>query len=125
MIEIYIGATENPSTNMGGWGAVVIDEEGRTNKHNGSEEGATQNRMILMGAIEALSQTEQSCEAKIFSNSEYLVLGMNDSRQRRANRDLWNKLEELLERRHVVAEYKRRHKWLGEAQMLARDAAGT
>ena len=125
MIEIYVGSTVCPSTNTGGWGAVVIDEEGRANKHKGCEEGATQNRMILMCAIEALSKTEQGCEVKIFSNSEYLVLGINDSRQRRANRDLWNNLEELMERRHVEAEHKRKHKWLSEAQMLARDAVGT
>ncbi len=40
------------------------------------------------------------------------------------NRDLWAELEELLSRRHVQAEYIAKHKWLGEAQMLAKDAVG-
>ena len=125
MIEIYVGATQNNSTNMGGWGVVLIDEEGRPKKHNGSEEGATPNRMILKGAIEGLSKTEQGCEAKILSNSQYLVLGINDSRRREKNRDLWTELEELLSRRHVEAkQISSREKWLKEAHELAKDASG-
>ena len=124
MIEIYVGTTQNLSTNLGGWGVVLIDEEGHRQKCNGSEQGATPNQMALRAAIEGLSRIEQGCEAKIFSNNQYLVLGIEDSRQRRANRDLWNELDELLGRRHVHAEYMAKHKWLGEAQMLAKDAAG-
>jgi ribonuclease HI len=109
---------------MGGWGVVLIDEEGQRSSHKGCEAGATHNAMALRGAIEGLSKTEQGCEAKIISNNEYLVLGINDSRQRRANRELWSELEELLSRRHVQAEYIARHRWLGEAQILAKEATG-
>jgi len=31
MIEIYVGATQNNLTNMGGWGVVLIDEEATGN----------------------------------------------------------------------------------------------
>ncbi len=82
MIEIYVGATQNLTINMGGWGVVVIDEEGHETKDKGCEAGANQMRMILKSAIEGLSKTEQSCEAQILSNNQYLVLGINDSRQR-------------------------------------------
>jgi len=126
MIEIYVGATQNNLTNIGAWGVVLIDEEERPKKHNGSEEGATQNRMILKAAIGGLSKTEQGCEAKILSNNQYLVLGINDSRRRQANRDLWGEFEELLTRRQVEAkQISSKEKWLKEAQMLAKEAAGS
>lgn len=125
MIEIYVGATYNPSMNMGGWGVVVIEEDELPKKHNGCEEGATQNRMILKAAIEGLSKTEQGCEVKLRSNSDYLLLGIQDSRQRKANRDLWAELDELVGRCHVYPEHVAKHKWLKEAQMLTKDATGS
>lgn len=125
MIEIYVGATRNNLSNMGGWGVVLIDEEGRRSSYKDCEPGATPQAMILRAAIEGLAKTEQDCEAKILSNSQYLVLGINDSRQRRANRKLWGELEELLSRRYVQAEYIAKHQWLGEAQILAKEATGS
>ena len=125
MVEIYVGATQNNSLNMGGWGVVVIDEEGHETKDKGCETGANQARMILKAAIEGLSKTEQGCEAKILSNQEYLVLGINDSRRRRANRDLWEELDELAGRRHVEGQHVARHRCLSEAQELAREAVAT
>ena len=104
---------------------MLIDEEGHRQKCNGSEQGATPNQMALRAAIEGLSRTEQGCEAKIYSNNQYLVLGVEDSRQRKANRELWNELDELLSRRSVHAEYIAKHKWLSKAQMLAKDATGS
>ena len=125
MIEIYVGATKNNLTNMGGWGVVLIDEEGRRSSYKDCELGATPQAMILRAAIEGLAKTEQDCEAKIFSNNQYLVLGINDSRRREKNRELWAELEELMSRRHVEAkQISSREKWLKEAHELAKDAAG-
>jgi len=127
MIEIYVGVTQNPSVNVGGWGVVLVEEEGLPpKKYKGCETGATHNAMALRGAIEGLSKTEQGCEAEILSNNQYLVLGINDSRQRKANRVLWSELEELLNRRNVKArQIGGKEKWLKEAQMLAKEATGS
>lgn len=57
MIEIYVAGTANPATNIGGWGAVVVEEEGLPKKTNGSERGAIAPRMVLKAAIEALGKT--------------------------------------------------------------------
>ena len=38
MMEIYVGATQKRSTNIGGWGVVLVDEDGRWGKHNDNEE---------------------------------------------------------------------------------------
>ena len=57
MIEIYVAGTANPATNIGGWGAVVVEEEGLPKKTNGSERGAIAPRMVLKAAIEAGGKT--------------------------------------------------------------------
>jgi len=124
MVEIYVGAAYKPITNMGGWGVVLVEEGQREKRHNGSESGGTHQRMILKAAVEGLDKTEQGCEATIFSNNEYLVLGINDSRQRIKHRDLWGQFDELESSRKVKAEYLKKHQWLGEAQILANEAAG-
>jgi ribonuclease HI len=125
MIEIYVASTYINRNNMGGWGVVLVEEEQLPKKYKGGEQNATHQRMALKGAIEGLSNTEQGCEAKIFSNNEYLVLGIKDSRRREKNRDLWAELEELLGRRHVEAkQISSKDKWLKEAQELAKEGAG-
>ena len=124
MIEIYVGATYSPSTNMGGWGVVLVEEGEREKKDKGCEQNTTHNQMILRAAIEGLSKTEQDCEVRLFSNSEYLIIGMKDSRQRRGNRELWEMLDELVYRRHVDPQRIPKHKWLDEAHLLAKDAVG-
>lgn len=122
MIEIYVGATYNRSANMGGWGVVLAEEGKREKKCNGSESSVTHQRMILKATVESLAKTEEGCEAKLFSNNEILVQGIEDSQQRRANRDLWSQLDDLMSSRDVQAKYIAKHKWLGEAQELAKDA---
>jgi len=122
VIEIYVGATYNRLANMGGWGVVLVEEGQREKKHNGSESGGTHQRMILKAAVEGLAKTEEGCEAKIFSNNEILVIGIEDSQQRRANRDLWEQLDDLMSSRNVQAKYIAKHRWLGEALELAKDA---
>lgn len=76
MVEIYVGVRYSPSTNMGGWGVVLIEEGERPKKCNGSETGA-------------------------------------------------DELDEILSGRHVQAVHIAKHKWLGEAQLLAKDAIGS
>lgn len=124
MIEIYVGATRNNLTNMGGWGVVLAEEGKREKKYKGCESGETQPRMILKAAVEGLAQTEEGCEVKLFSNNENLVQGIEDSQQRKVNRDLWGQLDDLLSSRNVQAKYIAKHKWLNEARILAKEAAG-
>lgn len=122
MIEVYVASSQDPSANKGGWGVVLVEENGEVKKESGSEEGATHNAMILKAAIEGISKTEQGCEVRLLTNVQYLEIGMKDSRQRRANRDLWQQLDDLVSRRHIDVQRRDRGKWLSEAQVLAREA---
>ena len=124
VIEIYIGATYSRSVNMGGWGVVLVEEGKREKKYKGCESGGTHQRMILKAAVEGLANTEEGCEARLLSNNENLVQGVEDSQQRRANRDLWEQLDGLMSSRNVQAKYIAKHYWLGEAKLLAKEAIG-
>jgi len=124
MIEIYVGGTYNRLANMGGWGVVLVEEGKREKKYKGSESGGTHQRMILKAAVEGLAKTEEGCQAILFSNNENLIQGIEDSQTRVANRDLWGQLDDLIGSRDVQAKYIAKHKWLKEAQMLAKDAVG-
>jgi len=124
VIEIYVGATYNRLADMGGWGVVLVEEGKREKKYKGSESGGTHQRMILKAALECLVKTEEGCQAMLFSNNEILIQGIEDSQTRVANRDLWGQLDDLLGSRDVQAKYVAKHKWLTEAKILAKEAAG-
>jgi len=122
MLELYVASTYSPARETGGWGIKVVEEGRQLKREKGSEKGATHNAMILKAAIEGLSKIDEGSEVKLLSNSEYLIIGIKDARQRKGNRELWEQLDKVANRRHVYPDYIAKHKWLGEAQMLARDA---
>ena len=102
--------------NRGGWGAI-LSHKGRTKELRGGERNTSNQRMELMACIEALAQLKgQGVDAVVFSDSAYLVNGMqqkwyerwerngwlNYSRKPVENRDLWERLLILVRRHHVV-----------------------
>jgi ribonuclease HI len=117
MIEVYVASTQ------GGWGVVLIEEEGPPKKYKGAEKGASHMRMALKGAIEGLNKTEENSEVKLFSNVKYLIEGINDAQKREKNRDLWTQIDELMFKRRVDAQYISPNKWVKEAHQLAREAS--
>ena len=97
--------------NVGGWGCV-LEYNGNEKELCGGEVNTTNNRMELTALIEALSALKQSgLELRIFSDSSYLVNcfrqrwhvswqknGWKNSQKKPVeNRELWEKLLNLLE----------------------------
>lgn len=110
----YVVATDgsckgNPGT--GGWAAVVQMRDGNTVMRQrclaSQELFTTNNRMEMLAAINGLSFLKEQLPTIILSDSEYLVLGMNERlhewKARRwktstgpvKNRDLWEQLDTL------------------------------
>ncbi|MCE8011326.1 ribonuclease HI [Billgrantia desiderata] len=97
----------------GGWGAVL--ESGSHEKTlNGFEANTTNNRMELMAAIMALRTLKRPCEVELWTDSEYLRLGITEwihgwmkrnwktaNRQPVKNAELWRELLEET-RRHRI-----------------------
>jgi ribonuclease HI len=117
----------------GGWGVVIIADDGTETELSGSESHTTNNRMEITAAIEALRHLAPRSNVILRTDSQYLVKTMNDGWRRRENRDLWQELDAAVARHaKVVFEWVRGHagdplneRADGLAQRAAAAAAGT
>jgi len=92
VIEIYTDGAYNPVLGRGGWGAVVL-EDSEKRVFSGVAKKTTANRMEITAALEGIQQTPQGAEVVLYTDSQYLFGCMARGWQRRANRDLWEKLD--------------------------------
>jgi len=112
-ILIYTDGSSRGNPGPGGWGAIVlkghnvVELAGRDNK-------TTNNRMELLAAISALSETGTEHAIRLFTDSEYLingitkwVFGWSSKGWKTAaggdvlNKDLWEKLMKLTKDRKI------------------------
>ncbi len=98
----------------GGWGAHLIFSDGRTQDLYGGNKETTNNRMELMGAIQALTHSPIAQNLEIWTDSSYVQKGITEwiegwkkrgwktaSKKPVANQDLWQQLDTLTQQRHV------------------------
>ncbi len=98
----------------GGWGAHLIFSDGRTQDLYGGEANTTNNRMELMGAIQALQHSPLADKLEIWTDSSYVKKGITEwiegwkkkgwktaSKKPVANQDLWQQLDALCQDREV------------------------
>ncbi len=103
-------------TNAGGWGAVLKYKD-RVKEIHGGELNTTNQRMELTACIKALEQlTATAFPVAVYTDSAYLANAMkqkwyvkwqsngwkNAARKAVENRDLWERLLELLKAYHVT-----------------------
>ena len=100
MIEIYTDGANNPVLGQGGWGAVIV-ESGQKRVFSGTAKHTTSNRMEIAAALEGIWHTLQGAEVAVYTDSQYLFGCMAKGWQRRANRDLWEQLDEAVSQRKV------------------------
>lgn len=92
----------------GGWGYVSCDPTGNEWTGYGAGARTTANRMELLAAIEglkALGGRTRSTPVRVVSASQYLVEGATGRRERKANTDLWARLDAELSKRSVAWEW--------------------
>jgi ribonuclease HI len=110
----------------GGWGIVLVNNDGSRQEFCGAAPSTTNNRMEITAAIEALRRSPPGIEVTIRTDSQYLVKTMTLGWKRRENLDLWQILDAEVARRKVTWEWVRGHagEVLNErADELARNAA--
>jgi ribonuclease HI len=112
-----------PNPGNGGWGAVIRMPDGtRTELYGGETGSSTNNRMELAAAIKALESLPKRSRVTLYSDSEYVVNGMNKWidgwKQRRwttakkqpvRNRELWERLDDAANRHSVKFRWVRGH----------------
>ena len=108
MIHIYTDGSCLGNPGPGGWGAVIV-EKNNTIEICGKEIDTTNNRMEISAVIMGLEYTKEYQRIKIFSDSQYVINTMTKNWKRKANIDLWEKLDELVSKREVLWEWVRGH----------------
>ena len=113
-VELFTDGACSGNPGPGGWGAI-LKYGNREKELCGGEKETTNNRMELTAAIEGLSALKEPCEVTLYSDSKYLVDGMDKGwaaswkakgwrkadNKPALNPDLWDKLLTLFEIHNV------------------------
>ena len=110
-ITIYTDGACSGNPGPGGWGAVLL-YGGHQKELSGGEANTTNNRMELSAVIEALSLLKEPCAVELYSDSKYVIDGLEkgwakgwrakgwvkSDKKPALNPDLWGRLLDLTER---------------------------
>ncbi|MBI4769248.1 MAG: ribonuclease HI [Chloroflexi bacterium] len=112
-VVIYSDGACDPNPGPGGWAALLMFGE-RRKTITGSEPDTTNNRMELQAVIAALGALKKPCQVRLHTDSEYVQKGVTQHMARWkangwrtsdkksvANRDLWEALDQALQRHQV------------------------
>ncbi|CAD5110353.1 ribonuclease HI [Zestomonas carbonaria] len=121
LIEIFTDGACKGNPGPGGWGALLI-YKGVEKELWGGEAETTNNRMELTAAIRALAELKRTCEVRLVTDSEYVMRGVQEwlpnwkkrgwktaAKQPVKNADLWQQLDEQVNRHKVTWEWVRGH----------------
>ena len=120
-IDIYTDGACSGNPGPGGWGALMIWRD--TEKELcGGEPATTNNRMELMGAIQALEALKRPSKVHLHTDSTYVRDGITkwihnwkrngwktSAKKPVKNAELWQRLEAALERHDVEFHWVRGH----------------
>ena len=118
-VSIYTDGACSGNPGPGGWGAILC-YKGTEKEISGAEKETTNNRMELTAVIEALKCLKEACEIELWSDSKYVIDGLEkgwaeswrkngwrkSDRKPALNPDLW---EVLL---NLTAEHEIRYHWV-------------
>lgn len=112
-VEIYSDGACKGNPGIGGWGALLT-YEGVEKRLYGGEQETTNNRMELMGSIEALRALKAPCQVVLWTDSQYVKKGMTEwlkgwkargwrtaGNEPVKNQDLWQALDEQAARHDI------------------------
>lgn len=134
--KLFVRGSCKGNPGPGAWGAI-LEQDGETEQMSGTAVSTTNNRMELMAVLEGLGQLDEGTAVQIYTISDYVYQGItkwiNGWRKRNwqkrdgkpvANADLWQELEQLVEKYTVqwVNAKGQAFQGLEEASKVAADA---
>lgn len=102
-IEIFADGSCRGNPGPGGWCAIILEKKSSVPFKilKGNEIFTTNNRMEMLAIIEALKfiieNKLQNLEINLYSDSNLVIQSLNQGWKRKANKDLWEELDELAE----------------------------
>ena len=120
-VVMYTDGACKGNPGVGGWGVSL--QYGQHHKELfGGEAETTNNRMELTAAIEGLKQLKQACKVTIYTDSKYVMQGMEEwlagwkargwktaSKSPVKNVDLWQQLDDLVGKHEVTWQWVKGH----------------
>ena len=138
MIKIYTDGSCLGNPGNGGWAAIIIKDEKKT-EIKGSKKNTTNNQMELLAPIKALNKISKGEKVQIFTDSKYVKSGITEwihnwkkngwktaDKQPVKNKELWTELDLLNNEFEISWNWVKAHstdKLNNEVDLLARDAA--
>ena len=121
MIKIYTDGACKGNPGVGGWGALILQDDKNIELFGGENE-TTNNRMELMAVIMALKEMSPSEELTIYTDSTYVQKGISEwiknwklnnwrssNKKPVKNKDLWMQLDEASYARKINWEWVKGH----------------
>ena len=113
-VDIFTDGACSGNPGPGGWAALLRHKDVEK-EISGFEELTTNNRMELTAVIMALKALKQSCEVRIYTDSKYVMDGVNEwlknwkkngwktanKKSAVKNIDLWQELDEQLSNHQI------------------------
>lgn len=113
-VQIYTDGACSGNPGPGGWGAILM-YGGAKKELSGGEMETTNNRMELLGVINALESLKEPCQVTLHTDSQYIVNAINqgwavkwrangwmrNKKEPAKNPDLWETLLGLCEKHDV------------------------
>ena len=140
MIKIYTDGSCIGNPGKGGWAAIIIINDKKT-QMKGSQENTTNNQMELLAPIKALNKIPRGSKIQIFTDSKYVKSGITEwihnwkkngwktaNKQPVKNKKLWTELDILTEKFEIKWSWVKGHstdKLNNEVDFLAREAANS
>jgi ribonuclease HI len=119
---IYTDGACKGNPGLGGWGAVIFDENKIQKQISGKKENTTNNRMELVAPIMALNKIKPNSEITIYTDSKYVKNGISEwikkwekngwissNKKPVKNKDLWLELDSLCKKNKVVWKWIKGH----------------
>ena len=122
MITIYTDGACSGNPGIGGWGAVILENNKEDIFLNGGNDNTTNNQMELTAAIEALRYFEDRQTITLITDSKYVKDGIQSwiqnwkkngwktaAKKPVKNKELWIELDQLISRHTISWEWVKGH----------------
>lgn len=109
-VTIYTDGACSGNPGPGGYGAILI-HNGKEKEISGGDKNTTNNKMELLGVIQALELLKEKCIVEVYSDSAYVINSINNGwvyswkknkwiksdKSRAKNIELWERLLKMIE----------------------------
>ena len=122
IVNLYTDGACKGNPGPGGWGVVIIKNGTPVDEIYGGELNTTNNRMELLAVIHGLNKIEEGDTVRVNTDSMYVKNGITSwinkwvengwktaAKKDVANKDLWVKLQSIVEVRKVTWNWVRGH----------------